>query len=135
MLTQSGAGTLKLTGANMYSGNTVITGGTLEIGSAGTLGVGTYGGTISNGGALIFNTSSDQTLTGVISGNGVLTQSGVGTLKLTGANTYSGNTISKGVIRVSNNSALGSVNSSAWVEVFSGAALELDNVTIGNKEL
>ncbi len=45
---------------------------------------------------LIFNTSSDQTLTGVISGNGVLTQSGVGTLKLTSANTYSGNTVING---------------------------------------
>ncbi len=98
------------------------------------MGNGAYGGAISNGGALLFSTSANQTLSGSISGDGVLTQSGVGTLKLSGNNSYTGKTIIKGVLWVSSNTALGDVNS-GWVEVYSGAALELDNVSIGNKEL
>ena len=66
------SGLASLTGNNTYTGGTTISAGTLAIGGAGVLGGGTYSGTIANGGALVFNTSSNQTLSGAISGNGDL---------------------------------------------------------------
>ena len=92
-LTKTGSGIETLSGPNTYTGATTITGGTLEIGGAGVLGGGNYGANIANSGALVVNTSSNQTFAGVISGNGSLTQSGPGTLSLSNAaNSYSGGT-------------------------------------------
>ena len=80
---KAGAGTLTLSGANSYTGTTTISGGTLEIGEAGTLGGGNYAGDISNGGALLYSSSANQTLSGFITGSGSITMSGSGTLTLT----------------------------------------------------
>ncbi|MFZ4525886.1 MAG: autotransporter-associated beta strand repeat-containing protein, partial [Chlorobium sp.] len=124
-LTKVGAGTLTLSGPNTYSGNTVISAGTLEIGGAGMLGGGSYLGTISNSSSLIYNTSADQTLSGIISGSGTLTKRGIGTLTLSGANImYDGvTTIEAGALRITNASALGSI--AGGTIVILGAALEL----------
>ena len=129
-LTKSGAGTLTLTGIDTYSGNTIIAAGTLEVGGTGRLGAGNYAGSIDNAGALVFNTSADQILSGTISGSGTLTQSGMGALMLSGPNTYSGvTTINKGTIAVSSDTALGI----GGVIVASSATLKLENdVSIGN---
>ncbi len=86
-------GTLLLTGANAYTGTTTITSGTLQIGGAGTLGAGSYAGSIVDGTSFIYNSSAPQTLSGVISGAGSLTQNGAGTLTLSNFNTYTGGTI------------------------------------------
>jgi fibronectin-binding autotransporter adhesin len=104
----SEAGTIDLTNANTFSGNTTVAYGTLQIGGSGSLGGGSYAGAIGNYGTLAFNTSTNQTLSGVISGNGALAQAGNSQLTLTGTNTYSGaTTVSGGTLSANNNNALG----------------------------
>jgi len=98
-LSKLGAGSLTLAGANNYTGDTTINAGTLTLGGAGVLGGGNYAGDITNNGALNYSSSSAQTLSGVISGNGTLTQAGAGTLTLiTSANSYAGGTTITGGI-------------------------------------
>ena len=49
-----------------------INAGTLEIGGAGRLNVGNYAEAITNDGTFKYNSTNDQTLSGVISGQGAL---------------------------------------------------------------
>ena len=89
---QVSQGTLVLTANSSYTAGTIIqTGGTLEV--RGTLGSGTYAGSIANDGGLVFNSSSAQDLNGVISGVGSLETKGAGQLTLGASNTYAGDTI------------------------------------------
>jgi autotransporter-associated beta strand protein len=92
-LSKSGAGILTLSGANTYAGATTISAGTLVVNGAGQLGSGTYAAPITDNGTFAYNSSTAQTLSGVISGTGALNQNGSGTLTLAGANTYTGNTV------------------------------------------
>ena len=87
-LTKAGSGILTLSGTNSYSGNTNISAGILLVTSQ--LGEGTYAGNISNSGDFGINSSSNQTLSGVISGSGTINKSGTGELTLTGTNTFNG---------------------------------------------
>ena len=82
-----GVGTLILTGTNTDTGNTSISGGTLEIGgSTGQLAGGAYAGAIAiTAGTLRFNTAASQTLSGPITQTGSLVKDGAGTLTLTSA--------------------------------------------------
>jgi autotransporter-associated beta strand protein len=84
-------GTLILTGTNTYSGAATITRGTLQIGSGGTSGDFTPS-SAANSGTLTFNRSDAIAASYVISGGGVVNQDGGGTLTLSGANTYTGDT-------------------------------------------
>jgi autotransporter-associated beta strand protein len=117
-LTKIGAGSLILTGANNYTGATIINAGILSVVDAsnlGTDGLTFNGGTLqitgseaitinknttinSGGGTFDIIAGTSVTYGGVISagtGTGALTKSGSGTLTLSGttANTYSGGTV------------------------------------------
>jgi autotransporter-associated beta strand protein len=112
-LTQAGAGTLTLVGTNTYSGRTLISSGTLQVGDGGTLGtLGT--GDISNNSALVFNRSDSVVVSNTISGGGSLNQAGAGTLTLVADNSYTGLTIiSSGTLQVGNGGTLGTLGSGA----------------------
>jgi autotransporter-associated beta strand protein len=85
-------GTVIFTGANIYSGTTTISAGTLQIGSGSTTGA-IGSGSVTNNGALIFNRSNNFTVASLISGTGSMTKEGSGALTLnTGQSTYSGGT-------------------------------------------
>jgi len=106
-MTGTGAWTLT-SPTNTFSGAITIGAGTLAIGGAGLLGSGAYSAVITNNSLLKYNSSAVQSLSGIISGSGVLVQSGSGTLALSGANTYGGGTTnSAGILEVDNNTALG----------------------------
>jgi autotransporter-associated beta strand protein len=117
-LTQLGTGTLVLNVANSYTGSTTISSGTLSLTGAGTLNNGSYAGNIFNSGVFNYNSSSAQTLSGIISNGGSLAKGGVyantggagaglsnpsvaSTLTLTGSDTYSGSTtVSVGTLQL-----------------------------------
>ena len=94
-LTQVGTGSLTLANTNSFTGGMTIS-GTLTLGSAAQLGsqaLGTYVGAIVNKGVFNFNSSLNETNTGVMSGIGSLNVNGTGVLTLSNANTYSGPTV------------------------------------------
>ena len=114
--TKQGTGTLTLSGANTYSGNTAIdvSGGTISV--TGTLGAdsspASYAGQVSIGtsGTFSYGSTSNQTLTGKITGAGAITKSGNSTLTLSPSSPsdYTGaTTLSAGTIKITVASALG----------------------------
>ena len=68
-LTKNGPGTLILTGANTYTGNTSINGGTLQINAGGIL---PMTGTLTNNGTLAMNSGSSLTLNSAVLGSGTI---------------------------------------------------------------
>ncbi|EBI9515436.1 AIDA autotransporter-like protein ShdA [Salmonella enterica] len=100
---KSGDDTLTLSGANSYTGGTLISGGTLVATSVEALG----SGDVTNNATLELNTGGD--FDNAISGSGQVVKSGDETLTLSGANSYTGGTtISGGTLVASNVEALGS---------------------------
>jgi len=110
-LIQAGSGTLILAASNTYSGRTLISAGTLQVGDGGTAGLlGT--GAVSNDSVLVFNHSDGLVVSNVISGTGSLTHAGGGTLTLVGNNTYSGGTIiDSGTLQVGDDGTSGTFGS------------------------
>ena len=108
-LTLSGGGTVSLGGTNTYTGATTISSGALTISGAGELGSsGLYAAAITDNGAFNYNSSASQTLSGIISGSGSLTQNGPGALTLSATNTYNGaTTISGGSLTIGGAGQLG----------------------------
>ena len=129
-MAQLGSGTLTLTGNSTYTGGTIISSGTLQIGNGGT--TGSIAGDILDDAALIFNRSDNITYAGIVSGGGSLAQLGAGTLTLTGNNTYTGGTtISSGTLQIGNGGTTGSISG----EILDDAALVFDrsdNVTFAD---
>ncbi len=76
--TKTGAGTLILSGANVYTGGTIISQGTLQGDSTSLV------GNITNNSSLIFNQGGSGTYAGHLTGTGNLTKNGNGTLNFSG---------------------------------------------------
>ena len=134
-LTKLGTNTLVLSNDNTYTGRTVISGGTLQLGSGGTTGKLSTSSGILNNGALTIN-RSDAVAQGTdfssapISGTGSFVQAGAGTTTLNAANTYSGTTtVTAGTLALTNalalqNSALNTTGA-GFVTLTSGSSLTL----------
>jgi autotransporter-associated beta strand protein len=106
--TKSGTNTIGLLADNTYTGNTLLSDGTLQIGNGGTTGA--LAGDVSNYGVLQFFRADDYTYGGVILGNGQLQKFGAGVLTLTGDNTSTGGTtISAGTLQIGDGGTSGSL--------------------------
>lgn len=107
-LTKQGAGTLVLTGTNIYTGGTTINAGTLQLGNGET--TGSIAGDVTNNAILAVDRSDTVTFDNVVSGTGALQQNGTGTLVLTGTNTFTGGTtINAGTLQIGNGATTGSI--------------------------
>ena len=125
-LTITGAGTVELDGVNTYTGPTTIASGTLRMDDAGQLGSGAYAASITNNGRFVYNSSANQTLSGVIAGTGSLTLGGSGTLTLSGANTYAGaTTINSGTLALGLG---GSLAASSSLILAAGATFDISGL-------
>ncbi|MCD1125452.1 autotransporter-associated beta strand repeat-containing protein [Jinshanibacter sp. LJY008] len=161
-LTKAGLGTLILSSANSYTGDTLINAGTLETGIANAfasssnvvvnsstlLNLNNFdqlannlsgAGNIKLGSAtLTANNNAGTTFSGEIGGDGSLIKTGTGTLTLSGENTYLGDTtISDGILVATNGNALGSgtVNNSAALELNFTTDSTLNNILSGSGSL
>ena len=103
-LVKVGAGNLILSGTNDYTGGTTVSAGTLT-GTTTSL-----QGDITNNSAVVFDQTTSGIYTGVMSGTGNLTKTGVGTLILTANNTYTGGTIiTGGILQLGNGGTTGMI--------------------------
>jgi len=89
-----------LAGDNLYTGNTVISGGTLQLGNGGT--TGSLLSDVVDNGVLAINRSNAYFYSFAINGTGAFNQIGSGTTTLTSANTYTGpTTVTAGTLVIS----------------------------------
>jgi autotransporter-associated beta strand protein len=121
-LTQAGAGTLTLSGANSYSGGTVINGGTVSItgvAATGNQNLGTGNLTFYSGGTLLNTGTGAQTTDMAITlstGGGVITMSGPNSITLTGAVSGGGGLTTGGgdlILTYAGNNAIGAITVSS----------------------
>ena len=92
------------------------------------LGNGTYSAAISNNAALLFASSSNQTLGGVISGSGSLTQAGGSILTLLASNSYTGPTaVNGGTLQIGNGGSNASIGSTSGVTLANNATLTFNH--------
>ena len=108
-LRQLGPGTTILAADNNFTGTTIISAGTHQIGNGGTTGA--FGRSdVVNASIFSVNHSNVLTLRGTISGTGEFRQLGTGTTILIADSTYTGNTtISAGTLQLGDGNATGSV--------------------------
>lgn len=131
-LTKQGTGTLILdnSGANDFTGGVVLGGGTLQVGNNDGGGNLPNTGVIQNNGTLVFARTDTVGVSNNISGAGSLKQLGGGTLRLGGANSFTGS------VWVTNNSTL-QLGSSATLPtgtittVANGSTLDLNGFSGG----
>ncbi|EBP5211763.1 fibronectin-binding autotransporter adhesin ShdA [Salmonella enterica] len=124
-IVKSGSDELIVTGDNNYSGGTTISGGTLTVDHADSLG----SGDIDNSGVLKVG---EGELENTLSGSGSLVKTGTGELTLCGDNSYSGaTTISDGTLIAANVNALGSgdIDNSGTLKLEAEGEFNLANVT------
>ena len=126
---QIGAGTTTLTANNTYTGGTVVSSGTLQIGNGGATGA-AGAGAITNNSIVSINRNNALTVASVIGGAGVLRQDGVGTTTLSGVNTFTGAVeLNAGVLAVSNLQD-GGVSSNLGASSNAAANLSFDGGTL-----
>ncbi|MDJ7438605.1 autotransporter-associated beta strand repeat-containing protein [Salmonella enterica] len=127
---KSGDETLTLSGANSYTGGTLISSGTLVATSVEALG----SGDVTDNAVLELNTGG--TFDNAISGSGQVVKSGDETLTLSGSNTYTGGTtINDGTLIATSVDALGSgdVTDNAVLELNTGGTF--DNAISGSGQV
>ncbi|PVQ78960.1 fibronectin-binding autotransporter adhesin ShdA [Salmonella enterica] len=127
-IVKSGSDELIVTGDNTYSGGTTISGGTLTVDHADSLGT----GTIANSSVLQVG---EGELENTLSGTGSLVKTGTGELTLNGDNDYSGGTtITGGTLTADNADSLGTgaVANNGVLQVGEG---ELKNTLSGTGSL
>jgi fibronectin-binding autotransporter adhesin len=138
-----GTGALTLSGANTYTGGTVLHEGRLNVGHSQALGTGALsmdddttlgfsadGVVLANAVKLtgqndpVIDTGAfSATLAGAITGGGFITKQGTGTLTLSGANTYTGATnVAQGTLKAG---AANTFSAASAHSVASGATLDL----------
>jgi fibronectin-binding autotransporter adhesin len=101
-------GTIVLSALNTYTGGTIISAGTLQLGNGGT--TGSIVGNVTDNGTLAFNRSDTVTFGGVLNASGNLVQNGTGTTILIGTNSYAGGTtINAGTLQIGNGGTSGSI--------------------------
>ena len=101
-------GTQTLTGLNTYTGATLVSGGVLRLGGT------AVSNNITDNATVSFFASNPVAMTGVISGNGQVTQTGNGVTTISAVQTYTGaTTISLGTLALS---GTGSIATSSNVE-------------------
>lgn len=102
---KTGTGTLTLNGTSSYTGGTTVSAGALRGTTSGVQGA------ITNNAAVEFLQATTGTYAGIMGGSGSLTKSGVGSVTLSGANTFSGLTdVQAGTLAYGVNNALGGGN-------------------------
>ncbi|ECL4188518.1 AIDA autotransporter-like protein ShdA, partial [Salmonella enterica] len=127
---KSGDDALTLSGANSYTGGTLISDGTLVASNVEALGT----GDVTDNATLELNTGGD--FDNAISGSGQVVKSGDDVLTLSGSNTYTGGTtISGGTLIASNVDALGTgdVTNDATLELNTGGTF--DNAISGSGQV
>ena len=153
-LVKTGTGTLTLSGANTYTGGTTFAGGTVSVSSEANLGD-LAGGLTFNGGTLqisgtafnatartvnlgagggtidIADAANDFVISQSVTG-GALTKSGAGTLTLTGAETFSGATISAGTLVFSASATAGNAAITNNAQLVFATSATAGNATITN---
>ena len=157
-LTKLGSGTLTLSGANSYNGGTNLSAGVLSFanGALGSTGAVAFTGNstlqwngnntqdvssrlaINNGITGTIDTNgNDVTFASAFgaSGSGILAKTGLGTLTLSNANTFTGGAnVNGGTLKITNASALGTgaVAVNAGTLDIAGVALTANNLTLNN---
>jgi autotransporter-associated beta strand protein len=128
---KAGAGTVILTNTESYTGGTIISAGTLQVGNGGSTGALGTGG-ITDNATLAFKLSAATTVSQAISGTGGITQNGTAGLTLSVANSYTGPTVVNSSTLLAGNASAFGVGSA--VTVASGATLSINgnSVSIGS---
>ncbi|WP_369723044.1 autotransporter domain-containing protein [Bradyrhizobium sp. LLZ17] len=153
-LVKIGTGTLTLSGANTYTGGTTFAGGTVSVSSDANLGD-LAGSLTFNGGTLqvtgtafnatartinlgagggtfdIADVTNDFVISQGVSGS-TLTKSGAGTLTLTGAESFSGATVSAGTLAFSANATAGNAAITNAAQLVFATSATAGNATITN---
>ena len=147
-LTKLGNGVLTLAGTNTYTGGTTLSAGTLAVAAPANLAPGaiTFNGgnlritgttfttldgytlNLGTGGLDIENATLRLSVSTALGGVGGLTKSGSGTLVLSGANSYAGNTVVQtGILSIAGTGSLPGWNTAGRWAVSNGGALAVYN--------